>query len=192
MKQLASYLAGLALIAGATGSAHALTAAELQRLLAPAVLPAVTFTEVRESPWLATPVESRGSMHNLSPCLEKRVLSPKQETWRLCPDRMEWAGPGGGTPRQMPFTRAPALAVLANAMRSIVAGDLLALEPDFTMAPQGDAQRWTVQLQPKDAAAARSVDHIEIQGSGGRLSTVIVLERGGERTTTRFGAPPAN
>ena len=36
MKQRASYLASLALIAGATGSAHALTAAELQRLLAPA------------------------------------------------------------------------------------------------------------------------------------------------------------
>ena len=182
----------VSLLAGATGSAYAITTAELQGLLTPAVLPAVTFTEVRESPWLAAPVESRGTMHNLAPCLEKRVSSPKQETWRLCPDRMEWAGPGGGTPRQMPFTRAPALAVLANAMRSIVAGELMALEPDFTIAPQGDAQRWTVQLQPKDAAAARSVDHIEIQGSGGRLSSVVVLERGGERTTTRFGAPPPN
>jgi hypothetical protein len=180
----------LVLMAG--GPAHALTAGELQGLLTPAVQSAVTFVEIRESPWLTTPVQSRGSMHNLPPCLEKRVSSPKQETWRLCPDRMEWVGPGGAPTRQMPFSRAPALAVLANAMRSIVAGELQALEPDFTIAPQGDAERWTVQLQPKDAAAARSIDHIELQGSGGRLSTVVVLERGGERTTTRFGPPPAN
>ncbi len=178
---LALALAGL----GAT-SAHALTLAELQRMLKTSPVVDVPFHEVRESPWLTMPVESRGTMRSTSQSLEKRVESPRQETWRLLPDRMEWVGADGIERKQILFAQAPAVATLANAIRRIVAGDLQALESDFRISLSGDERHWTAQLHPADAKTARYLDHLEMLGAGAQLQALIVVERQGERTTTRF------
>ena len=66
------------------------------------------------------------------------------------------------------------------------AGDLLALEQDFSIELRGNEQLWTVRMQPRGAAAARALDSLELQGAGGRLQVIVILEREGERTTTRF------
>jgi hypothetical protein len=177
---------GLVLLGLATASAHALTLAGLQRLLKTSTVSDVPFHEVRESPWLLVPVESRGTMRSTPEGLEKRIESPRKETWRLLPDRMEWAGADGVGRKQILFAQVPAVATLANAIRRIVAGDLLVLQQDFRLSLSGDEQRWTVQLQPDDANTARYLDHLEMHGMGERLQTLIVVERQGERTTTRF------
>ncbi len=171
----------------ATSAAHAITASELERLLKSVPAHAVTFHELRESPWLAVPIESRGTMHYSPQWLDKRVESPRQETWRLLSDRMEWVGPAGTGTKQILFSQAPALGALANALRRVVTGDLLALERDYLIVLQGDLRAWTVQLQPKKAEVAHHLDHIELQGAGASLQVFIVVERQGERTTTRFG-----
>jgi hypothetical protein len=190
------------------GSAHALTAGELQRLLQSAPAVDIPFVEQRQSPWLTEAVESRGTVRSLPQGgLEKQVESPKRETWRLLPDRMEWqslapaAGSGGNTgnagnssnssnssntSKQILFSKAPALGVLSDAIRHVVAGDFPALERDFKVVVQGDAKQWTAHLQPQSTEAVRYLDHLEMQGSGSRLLTLVVVERKGERTTTRF------
>lgn len=176
---------GLALAAGA-GSAYALSVHELQQLLRSAPAGPVQFHELRESPWLATPVESRGTMRVTPDGLEKRIASPQQETWRLLPDRMEWVGAGGVERKQIRFSEAPALAALSNALRLISAGELLVLEQSFRLEPSGDALRWEVRLLPRDAEIARHLDHLEIKGSGAHLQVIIIVEREGQRTTTRL------
>lgn len=187
------------LFSGCMGSAHALTAGELQRLLQSAPAVDIPFVEQRQSPWLTEAVESRGTVRSLPQGgLEKRVESPKQEIWRLLPDRMEWrslappadnsasTGNSSNTSKQILFSKAPALGVLSDAIRHVVAGDFPALERDFKVVVQGDAKQWTVQLQPQSIEAVRYLDRLEMQGSGSRLLTLVVLERKGERTTTRF------
>jgi len=168
------------------GTAHALTVSELQRLLQSASVPVVSFHELRESPWLAAPAESRGTMHSSAERLEKRVEAPRQETWRLLPDRMEWLGPDGVRGKQIPFSEAPAVAALANALRRIVAGDLLALERDFSIELHGDARLWDILLLPRSVEVARHLDHLALQGAGARLQVIVVVEREGARTTTRL------
>jgi len=167
-------------------SANALTVPELQRLLKSGGLESVAFEESRESPWLAAPVKSRGTMHSRPGLLEKRIVSPRVETWRLKPDRMEWIGPDGVTSRQILFVDAPALAALANALRLIVAADLAALEADFRIAVQGDERQWTVRMHPRSAEVGRHVDYLELQGASSGMQTLVIVERQGERTTTRF------
>ncbi|MES2942419.1 MAG: LolA-related protein, partial [Pseudomonadota bacterium] len=71
-------------------------------------------------------------------------------------------------------------------MRHVVAGDLLALERDFRITLQGDSKLWTAHLQPQTTEAARHLDYLEMQGAGSQLLVLIVVERKGERTTTRF------
>jgi hypothetical protein len=99
------------LFGGGMGSAHALTAGELQRLLQSAPAADISFVEQRQSPWLTEVLESRGTVRSLPQGgLEKRVESPKQEIWRLLPDRMEWrsmapSADSGGTAPAIPASR---------------------------------------------------------------------------------------
>lgn len=167
-------------------AAQALTAQELQALLQSAPVRSTAFQETRESPWLAAPVESRGTMESGPQGLEKRVVTPRQETWRLLADRMEWDGPDGVATKRILYTEAPAVAVLAHAIRRVVAADLAALANDFRITVAGDEKLWTVRLQPIDQTVARQLDRLELQGAGPRLQAIVVVERDGQRTTTRL------
>jgi hypothetical protein len=176
----------LAVAGASAGTALAMTLAELQRLMQSHPARAVAFDEVRESPWLATPLQSQGTLSSGREWLEKHVSSQREETWRLWPDRMEWVGPDGAVSKQVKFSAAPALGALADTLRRAVAGDLVGLERDFRIQLGGDERLWTVHLEPRAAELARHLDHLELQGTGARLQVIIIVERSGERTTTRL------
>ena len=172
-------------LAGTTAAADAIPVPQLQRLLQNSPRSAVPFEETRESPWLATPLNSRGTLHSTPQSLEKRVESPRRETWRLLPDRLEWAGPGSAA-KQILFSQAPALGALSDVMRRVVAGDFAALERDFRIDLHGTDAAWRVNLVARKAEVARHLESVELQGTAGRLQVIIVSERQGERTTTRL------
>jgi hypothetical protein len=173
-------------LTGTAWAASSLTVPQLQAMLQRSAKPSVSFQEVRESPWLSTPLSSKGTMRSLPDGLEKRVESPRQETWRLLADRLEWSGSGGAPAKQILFNQAPALAALSQVMRHVVAGDIAALQRDFDIRLSGDEKVWSAQLQPRSAEVSRHLDHVELQGTGGQLQVIIVVERQGERTTTRL------
>lgn len=168
------------------GAAHALTVGQLEALLRAAPKPDVQYVETRESPWLSAPVTTRGTLHVSAQALEKHVEQPRQETWRMLPDRVEWQGPGGAGRKQILFSQAPALQALADVTRRALAGDLAALQRDFQIVVNGDERAWSVQLRPRTPLVARQLDGVELQGTGGQLRVLIVTERRGERTTTRI------
>lgn len=174
------------LLALSAAAAQAFALADLQRLLQSAPVRALPFHELRESPWLAAPLSSRGSLSSTPQALEKQVHTPRQETWRLYADRVEWSG-ADGSRKTLAFAQAPAVGALADALRRIVAGELDALARDYRAELHGDARQWRVQLTPRASATARFVDHLELQGQGARLQVIIVVEPQGGRTTTRLG-----
>jgi hypothetical protein len=165
--------------------AHALTPAQLQRLLQASPQPAMQFQEVRESPWLAAPITSRGTLRSTPEALEKRVESPRKETWRLLPDRMEWQA-ADGVVKQIRFADVPAAAALSDVMRHAVAGDFVSLQRDFDVEVSGDDRAWRALLKPRNPSIVRQLEQVELQGAGGMLQVIIVVERQGERTTTRL------
>lgn len=167
-------------------TAHAMTPPELQRMLQASPRPSVQFDELRESPWLSAPITSRGTMRSTPASLEKKVEFPRQETWRLLHDRIEWQGTPGGPAKQILFSDAPALAVLSDVMRRVVAGDIVALQRDFDIEVSGDERVWRAQLKPRNPEVGRYLEQVELQGSGQNLQVIIVVERQGERTTTRL------
>lgn len=172
-------------LATAACLAHALTVAELQQLLQRAPRPDVPYEEQRESPWLSAPVLTRGTLHAGPELLEKRVASPRQETWRLLADRVEWVG-ADGSRKQILFAQAPAVQALADVTRRAVAGDLAALQRDFRITVHGDASAWSAELAPRTPALARQLASVQLQGNGRGLQVLVVSDRGGERTTTRI------
>lgn len=182
----AAFVFAIAVAGGLPARAHALTVIELQTLLQSAPKPALQYQELRESPWLSAPVSSRGTMRSTPQALEKKVESPRQETWRLLPDRIEWVGPGDAGSKQILFSQAPALAALSELLRRVVAGRLVELERDFEVRIRGDARGWSAHLKPRSSDVARYLESVELQGTAGFLQIMIVAERQGERTTTRF------
>jgi len=174
------------LAAAGSAGAQSLSAATLQRLLQATPRHDVRFTEARESPWLAAPAVSSGTLNAAPGVLEKRVEQPRRETWRILKDRMQWVAPGSGASKEFLFNEVPAVAALANAMRNAIAGDLAALEKDFQLTLGGDQQVWTVQLKPRQREVSRYLEQLELQGSRGRLQVLVILESQGDRTTTRL------
>ncbi|MEO5771802.1 MAG: LolA-related protein [Burkholderiaceae bacterium] len=171
---------------GGAAGAQPITTATLQRLLQAAPRHELRFTELRESAWLATPLQSSGTMKASASLLEKRVEQPRRETWRLLPDRMQLLSPDSGAMKEFLFRDAPAVAALANALRDAMAGNLGALEKDFELSVAGDERSWTVQLMPRGPELSRTLKQLELQGTHGRLLAFVILESQGERTTTRL------
>jgi len=173
-----------ALLCGSAAAAP-LTVATLQRLLQEAPRRDVRFTEIRESQWLAAPVQSSGVIKASATVLEKRVEQPKRETWRILHDRMQLVA-DGGPPKEFVFNDVPALAALAGALRKAMAGDLASLDKDFELRVAGDERVWMVQLKPRRNDVARYLKELELQGTQSRLQVLVVLESQGDRTTTRL------
>lgn len=167
-------------------AATAITTTELQRLLQAAPWKPVAFVETRESPWLAQPVETRGTLIATSNALEKRIRSPREEVWRLLEDRVEFVGAGDGGRKQILFSQSPAVAVLSDTLRRIVIGDFTALERDFRIDVSGNERAWAVRLFAANADVARVIERAEVEGVGGELRTIVIVDRQGERTTTRI------
>src|SRR5450631_3868359 len=135
--------------------AQTLSVAGLQHLLQGAPHADVKFTELRESRWLAAPIESSGTMRSNATLLEKRVEQPHLEIWRILDDRMQVSMPGSDSIKEILLDQAPAAAALAITLRRVMTGDLDALTKDFQLELSGDEREWDVQLTPRHADVAR-------------------------------------
>jgi hypothetical protein len=180
-------LLGLSLLlAGAAATAgQAIDVPALQRLLQQAPKRDLRFHETRESRWLPAPVESTGTLTSSATMLEKVVDTPRSERWQILDDRMQVSTPGSAA-QQVMFVDAPGMAVLAGALRRIVAGDLRALEGDFRLEPIGDQRQWTLQLSPRQPEAARVLQYLELRGNEVQLQLIVIQERQGDRSTIRL------
>lgn len=178
--------AGTLLCVATAASAQAFNIARLQQLLQDAPHTEVRFTELRESRWLAAPIESSGTMRSNSKMLEKRVEQPNSETWRILGDRMQVSAPDSESVKEILLDKAPAAAALARTLRYVMAGDLDALNKEFLLELSGDEREWALQLTPRHLDVARQIKQIGLQGAGPRLSVIVILESQGDRTTTRL------
>ena len=186
MNRIRRRLVAMLLATAAVGAAaQPFDTAALQRLLQDTPRQPVRFTETRESPWLDTPTQASGSLRMQSGVLEKTIERPRRETWRILDDRMQQVTEGSA-PREIRFADVPAVAALAHALRSTVAGDLQALERDFVPTLTGNAQQWTLQLKPRQSRVAQSLKLLELRGARGRVQAIEIVESRGERTTTQL------
>lgn len=183
-----AWIAGVCVIfiLGVPRVGYALEAADLQRLLHERKARDLRFVEIRESPRLPKPLESRGTLHATSESLEKRVEWPSAEIWRILPDRMEWVAGDGAAVKSVRFDKAPAAGALADGLRLAVSGELLALQRRFAVSIDGDASGWSATLKPRDAQLARFVEALTIKGVGGTMKTLVVVQVRGGRTTTEL------
>lgn len=141
------------------------------------------FVERKYLSVLDAPLEVSGTLAYRAPrWLEKRTLRPTGETIRLDGDSLtiENATPSGK--RTYALQRNPVLSALIESIRSTLAGDLETLQHFYDVALHGSRADWSLQLTPTDESMRSSVRQIGINGRGGWVYRVEILNAVGDRS----------
>lgn len=145
----------------------------------------VRFVETKEISVLDRPLESSGELAFTPPDrLEKHVTSPGDE--RMVADRERLVFERGGRRQELALADYPQVAVLVESIRGTLAGDRAALERTYVLDLRGDAATWRLVLTPRDAALARLVTRVTIEGSQAQVQRVTVEQADGDRSVMRI------
>jgi hypothetical protein len=146
------------------------------------------FDETKEMALLDRPLESSGELVFTPPDrLEKHVTSPGDE--RVVADRERLVVEHGGRRQELRLADYPQVAVLIESIRGTLAGDRAALERTYTLELSGAAPSWRLVLRPRDAAAAKLVTRVTIEGSQAEVRRVAIDQADGDRSLMRITRP---
>lgn len=179
---LATALMGLAL---AAWSPAALAAWDLQQLmdtLAQTKSGRATFVEKKNIALLDKPVESSGELLYTAPDrLEKRTLKPKPES--MVVNGGELLIERGRQKYQLQLQAYPELAAFIDSIRGTLAGDRSALERSYRLSLEGNAERWTLQLQPLEPKMLAVIQRIRISGARNQVRGIDITQADGDSST---------
>jgi outer membrane lipoprotein-sorting protein len=150
------------------------------------------FTEVRRMRILRVPIELQGTLRYVRPDkLERRVLSPYEETIVIEGNQVSVDSPARGERRSYALAALPAAYALVESLRATLAGDLAALERHYYLKLAGGRDAWTLSLAPRDPGVAALLSEVRLQGSAAHIVRIEFDEAGGDRTvmTLREGKP---
>jgi hypothetical protein len=126
-------------------------------------------------------VESTGELVFTPPDrLEKRSVGLNAE--RMVVDRESLSIERGGRKQTLSLRDHPQIAVFVESIRGTLAGDRASLERTYTLALDGDAQRWRLVLKPRDPQLARIVSRIIIGGMQAQVRRVEIEQADGDRS----------
>ena len=83
------------------------------------------------------------------------------------------------------------MSALIGSIRGTLAGDEAALMRYYEVALSGPAEKWALQLIPKDEKTKKLVEFIRIAGEHDQIHTIEIVEQGGDRsvmTVTKTGS----
>jgi len=142
------------------------------------------FVERKQLAVLSKPIESYGTLLYGAPDhLEKHTLRPRPESMILDADRLTISRTEGGPQRTFLLREFPLLLALVESIRSTLAGDLEMLRSFYDVSLSGSEDRWSLLLKPGTPNMREYVVEIRIEGTGNWISSIAVLEAGGDRST---------
>jgi hypothetical protein len=144
-----------------------------------------SFVEKKFISLLDRPLESSGLLLYTAPDrLEKRTLKPKPEN--MVVEGNTLTVERGSQKHTLQLQEYPDLAGFIDSIRGTLAGDRKALERSFRLKLEGGPERWTLTLQPADAAISRSVHLIRIAGVQDDVRAIDVIQTDGDRSEMKI------
>ena len=148
-----------------------------------------TFREEKRIAALSVPLQSSGTLLYRRPGrLEKLTDWPERESLVVEGDRVILTE-SNEPPRVVPLSADPGLRALVDAFRAPLAGDLPALERSFRVRGSGSPAAWQIDLTPNDAAVARFLSAVHLEGVGDALRAVDIVQTNGDRQHIAIGPP---
>jgi hypothetical protein len=143
------------------------------------------FRETKEIALLAAPLTSRGVLHYVPPDrMVRRTLEPAPATLVVDGARVRFDDGSGAPP--LDLSGDPSARAFVENVTLVFRGDLDALRRRYEVRFEADPPRWRLLLEPRDAMVRRFVERLELAGEGEALREMVLVERDGDRTTTRF------
>lgn len=166
----------------ASGAAVALDLAQLAAQLARVPAGEATFVEKRRVEMLDRTIESSGKLSFQAPdTFVRETTSPRREVLTVTGNTLSMTV--AGRPRTMQLDAVPEAAVVVEAIRGVLTGNRATLERVFVPTVGGDAQRWTLDLVPREARLRNQVASIRVAGGGSLVREVQILLADGDRST---------
>jgi hypothetical protein len=143
------------------------------------------FVEKKYLAVLDAPIESSGELVYVAPeRLERHTARPRAESMVLDGDALSLTR--DGRTLNLRLRDYPEAAAFIASIRGTLAGDRAALERNFALSLSGTAARWTLTLLPSDARLASLVLRISVEGSGGQVRQVDILQADGDRSVLQI------
>lgn len=196
MRSVASWCASLLAVAAlATGPAAApgdAQAPDLASLLATfAAMPGMEagFVEDKHMALLAAPLRSEGRLYYAPPGhLARHTTKPAPSVLLVEPDAVRF-GDERGT-ETVDLAAKPVVRLFVESFVEILRGDRAALERLYAMSfqalPDARAGAWSLVLRPRISPMDKVFDRMELRGVGLAVHEMVMFERDGDRTDTRF------
>jgi outer membrane lipoprotein-sorting protein len=138
-----------------------------------------SFVEKKTIAILERPVESSGQLFYTAPDhLEKRTLKPQPESMVI--DGGDLLIERGRQKHRLQLQAYPELAAFIDSIRGTLAGDRQALERNYQLSLEGTAERWTLQLLPRDDKMLAVVQRIRITGARDQVRSIEIIQADGD------------
>jgi hypothetical protein len=146
------------------------------------------FAEARFMQVLDRPLVASGELAWLGgDQLQRRVDQPNQETATIADGEVTQQR-AGKAPRHFSLKRAPQLQVLLDSFVALLSGDAGRLQQAFEIRYTGMASGpWVLVLTPRDAAVAKTVASITIDGNGTQSRCMHMQEADGDLAIDLLG-----
>lgn len=143
------------------------------------------FVERKYLAVLDAPIESSGTLAYRPPArLERHTERPRPESLVLDGDALTLSRPSGEL--HMELRDYPDVAALIESIRSTLAGNRAALERNYLLSLSGERADWTLDLLPSNTDIAALVLRIRIEGQGGQVHAVEILQADGDRSVMQI------
>jgi len=172
--------AGL-LLALAALPALAFDLAELMALLARQKSGEARFTEERHVKGLDFPLQSSGTLSFTAPDrFARRTLQPRPEAMVVEGNSVTLSR--GPRSRTLALDATPEALIAVESVRATLTGNAQALQRHFNTRLAGDAERWTLELVPREPALAGPLRSVRIVGQRQHVRMVETLLADGDRS----------
>ena len=161
--------------------------AEILRRMASTPGVEAIFDERKELALLAAPLETRGVIYFVPPDRFARfTTSPGKSALLVTGDTVHLReGPGA---EEIDLSGNRVARVFIENFVALWSGDRARLERLYAPEFRGTREAWELRLVPRRAPLADVIAVITLRGDRDAMQELIVEERDGDRTTTRFGA----
>ena len=167
--------------AGGLGAAPAFDLGALTTLLGQVRSGEATFVETRRVEMLDRTLMSSGRLSFRAPDqFVRETLKPRHE--KLAVDGNTLTMSLGERSRTMQLDASPEAAVIVEAVRGTLTGNRAALERLFEATVAGSAERWTLELVPRDLRLRGQVQSVRLSGREATVREVQVLLADGDRS----------
>jgi outer membrane lipoprotein-sorting protein len=178
---LTLWLASALLAPHAVAQQNPFDLAQLMQTLAQVRAGEAAFTEKRSVAILERTLESSGRMSFEAPdTFVRETLKPRREKIAIVGNTVTMSL--GTRSRSVPLDSVPEAAVIMEAVRGTLTGNREAIERNFTAGVSGTAQRWSLELKPREPRLRELVIAVRLSGEKALVREVSVAMADGDRS----------